>query len=129
VRAVLLLEGTNDIGGGGNAPPAPAAQLIDAMRTIAARVHARHLRVVGATVLPMCNPAGSAKEATRLAVNEWIKTSGTFDAVLDFDAVLRDPADPTVMIADLRNDCYHPNAAGDQLLGRYIPLDVLIRSR
>ncbi|MEN3310547.1 MAG: hypothetical protein V7603_6749 [Micromonosporaceae bacterium] len=129
VRAVLLLEGTNDIGGGGNAPPAPAARLIDAMRTIAARVHARHLRVVGATVLPMCNPAGSAKEATRLAVNEWIKTSGTFDAVLDFDAVLRDPADPTVMIADLRNDCYHPNAAGDQLLGRYIPLDVLIRSR
>jgi lysophospholipase L1-like esterase len=129
VRTVLLLEGTNDIGGGANAAPAPAAQVIDAMRTVAARVHARHLRIVGATVLPMCNPAGSDKEATRLAVNQWIRTSGTFDAVLDFDAVLRDPADPTVMIADLRTDCYHPNAAGDQLLGRYIPLDVLIRSR
>jgi lysophospholipase L1-like esterase len=127
VRAVLLLEGTNDIGGGDNAPPAPAAQVIEAMRSIAARVHARRLRIIGATVLPMCNPAGSAKEQARLAVNQWITTSGTFDAVLDFDAVLRDPADPTQMIADLRTDCYHPNAAGDALLGRSIPLDALGR--
>jgi lysophospholipase L1-like esterase len=126
LRTVLLLEGTNDIGGGDNAPPAPAAQLIDAMRGIAARVHARHVRIVASTILPMCNAAGSAQEATRLAVNQWIRTSGTFDAVLDFDSVLRDPADPTVMIEDLRNDCYHPNAAGDQLLGRYIPLSAVL---
>jgi lysophospholipase L1-like esterase len=126
LRTVLLLEGTNDIGGGTNAPPAPAERLIDAMRGIAARVHARHVRIVGATILPMCNAAGSAQEATRLAVNEWIRTSGVFDAVLDFDSVLRDPADPTVMIPDLRNDCYHPNAAGDQLLGRYIPLSAVL---
>jgi hypothetical protein len=46
-------------------------------------------------------------------------------AVLDFDTVLRDPADPTRMTADLRTDCYHPNAAGDALLGRYIPLAAL----
>ncbi|MFL6075232.1 MAG: GDSL-type esterase/lipase family protein [Mycobacteriales bacterium] len=121
-RTVLLLEGTNDIGGGTNAPPAPASQVIDAMKGIAATVHASHLRIVASTILPMCNPAGSDKEATRLAVNHWITTSGAFDAVLDFDAVLRDPADPTQMVADLRNDCYHPNAAGDALLGRYIPL-------
>src|SRR5919202_734016 len=71
LRTVLLLEGTNDIGGGDNAPPASATQVIDAMRTIAARVHARHARIVGATILPMCNPAGSAKEQTRLTVNQW----------------------------------------------------------
>jgi len=123
VRTVLLLEGTNDLGGGDNAPPAPAAQVIDAMRGIAARLHAAHLRAVGATILPMCNPAGSAKEQARLAVNEWIRTSGTFDAVLDFDAVLRDPADPTQMIPDLRADCYHPNAAGDLRIGLSIPLE------
>jgi lysophospholipase L1-like esterase len=127
LRAVLLLEGTNDIGGGDNAPPAPAAQVIGAMRTIANRVHAQHVRIVGATVLPMCNPADSTKEAARLAVNQWIRTSGQFDAVLDFDAVLRNPANPTEMIPDLRNDCYHPNAAGDTLLGESIPLDVLTR--
>ncbi len=126
LRTVLLLEGTNDIGGGTYAPPASAAQVIDAMRTIADRVHARHVRIVASTILPMCNAAGSDKEATRLAVNAWIRTSHVFDAVLDFDAVLRDPADPTVMIADLRNDCYHPNAAGDQLIGRYIPLAAIL---
>ena len=126
LRTVLLLEGTNDLGGGSNAAPAPASQVIDAMRTIAARVHARHARIVASTILPMCNPAGGDKEAARLAVNRWIRTAGTFDAVLDFDAVLRDPADPTVMIADLRTDCYHPNAAGDELLGRYIPLPAVL---
>jgi lysophospholipase L1-like esterase len=126
LRTVLLLEGTNDIGGGDYAPPASAAQVIGAMRGIAARVHARGARIVASTILPMCNAAGSAKENTRLAVNEWIRSANVFDDVLDFDAVLRDPADPTVMIADLRNDCYHPNAAGDQLIGRYIPLPSIL---
>jgi len=125
VRTVFLLEGTNDLGGGANAPPAPAQQVIDAMRGIADRVQARGLRIVGATILPMCLAAGSAGEANRQAVNTWIRTSGEFDAVVDFDAVLRDPADPTQMIEDLRADCYHPNAAGDALLGTAIPLSAL----
>lgn len=122
VRYVLLLEGTNDIGGGDYAPPAPAGQVIDAMRGIAARVHAAGHKIVGATILPMCNAAGSDREQTRLAVNRWIRTSGTFDAVLDFDAVLRDPDDPTVIYAPWRHDCYHPNATGDRLLGESIDL-------
>jgi lysophospholipase L1-like esterase len=124
VRYVLLLEGTNDIGGGDYAPPAPARQVIDAMRGIAARVHAAGHKIVGATVLPMCNVAGSDREKTRLAVNGWIRTSRTFDAVLDFDAVLRDPDDPTVIYEPWRHDCYHPNAAGDRLLGESIDLSV-----
>lgn len=122
VRYVLLLEGTNDIGGGDYAPPAPARQVIDAMRGIAARVHAAGHEIVGATILPMCNAPGSDREATRLAVNRWIRTSGTFDAVLDFDAVLRDPNDPTVIYEPWRHDCYHPNATGDRLLGDSIDL-------
>ena len=94
------------------------------MRDVAARVCATGHRVVGATILPMCNPAGSVKEQTRLAVNGWIRTSGTFDAVADFDALLKDPNDPTVIYAPWRYDCYHPNAVGDAILGRSIPLDV-----
>ncbi|MGA5298548.1 GDSL-type esterase/lipase family protein [Nucisporomicrobium flavum] len=125
VRTVFLLEGTNDLGGGQNAPPAPAQQVIDAMRGIADRVHARGLRLVGATVLPMCLAAGSAGEQNRLTVNAWIRSGAAFDAVVDFDAVLRDPANPTQMIPDLRADCYHPNAAGDALLGASIPLAAL----
>lgn len=119
---VLLLEGTNDIAGGTNVPSAPAEQVIDAMQQIAQRVHDAGKRIVGATILPMCNPAGSQKEATRLAVNSWIRTSGTFDGVLDFDGMLRDPADPTVMRAEWRHDCFHPNAEGHSLLGKSIPL-------
>ena len=125
IRTVFLLEGTNDLGGSSTVPPAPADRVIDAMTGIAQRLHARGLRVVAATVLPMCNPADSAPEQARLAVNRWIRTTKAFDAVVDFDAVLRDPADPTVMIADLKHDCYHPNAAGDALLGAAIPLSAL----
>ena len=122
LHTVLLLEGTNDIGGGSNAPPAPADQVIDAMKLIIDRVHAQHVPIVGATILPMCNAPGSSREQVRTTVNQWIRTSGAFDAVLDFDAVLRDPSDPTQIIPDLRHDCYHPNAAGDALLGSFIPL-------
>ncbi|HEV7900109.1 MAG TPA: GDSL-type esterase/lipase family protein [Planosporangium sp.] len=124
VTYVFLLEGTNDIGGGQYAPPAPAEQVIGAMREIAGRVHRAGKKIVGATILPMCNPAGSVTEQTRLAVNQWIRTSRTFDAVVDFDAVLRDPVDPTVIYPPWRNDCYHPNAAGDRILGDAIPLRV-----
>lgn len=70
----------------------------------------------------MCNPPGSSKESVRRAVNHWLRTSGAFDAVLDFDAVLADPSNPTQIVPDLRHDCYHPNAAGDTLLGQFIPL-------
>jgi lysophospholipase L1-like esterase len=124
VRTVLLLEGTNDIGGGSNAPPASAQQVIGAMKTIIAEVHAAHLRFVGSTILPMCNAAGSAKEAVRQAVNLWIRTSDAFDATIDLDALMRDPSDPTVITPALRYDCYHPNAAGDALIGSSIPLAV-----
>jgi hypothetical protein len=125
LHTVLLLEGTNDIGGGSNAPPAPASQVIDAMKLIIRRVHEHNVPIVGATILPMCNPPGSSREQVRTTVNNWIRSSGAFDAVLDFDAVLRDPANPTQIIPDLRHDCYHPNAAGDALLGLSIPLWVL----
>ena len=125
VRTVLLLEGTNDIGGGPSAPPAPAEQVIEGMREIISRVHARGLPIVGATILPMCNPAGSSREAARRQVNRWIRTSGEFDAVVDTDALLRDPAEPREIREELRHDCYHPNAAGDALIGGFIPLWVL----
>lgn len=124
VRTVLLLEGTNDLGGGADAPPAPAAQVIDAMKSIIASAHAAHLRIVGATILPMCLSAGGAQEDARLAVNQWIRTSGAFDGVIDLDALMRDPSDPTVIQPALRYDCYHPNAAGDALIGSSIPLAV-----
>ena len=122
LRAVMLLEGTNDIGGGTNAGTAPASRVIAAMESIARRIHARHVPIIGATILPMCEAVGSKPEQVRQTVNQWIRSSGTFDAVVDFDAILRDPTNPTEIVPDLRHDCYHPNAAGDALLGSSIPL-------
>lgn len=109
---VILLEGTNDLGGGQAAPPASASQVIAAMREVVERSHARGLKVIGATLMPMCNPAGSSREANRLAVNEFIRTSRIFDGLIDVDAAVRDPADPKVFRPAFKSDCYHPNAAG-----------------
>ncbi len=122
VTDVLLLEGTNDLGGDGAYPPSPASQVIGGMKEIVQRVHARGLRIVGATVLPMCNAAGSAKEQNRLTVNAFIRTSGIFDGVIDWDAVMKDPTDPTVIRAEWRHDCYHPNAIGDRKMADAVDL-------
>ena len=122
VTDVLLLEGTNDLGGDGAYPPSPASQVIGGMKEIVQRVHARGLRIVGATVLPMCNAAGSAKEQNRLTVNAFIRSSGIFDGVIDWDAVMKDPADPTVIRAEWRHDCYHPNAIGDRKMADAVDL-------
>ncbi len=122
VTDVLLLEGTNDLGGDGAYPPSSASQVIDGIKEIVQRVHARGLRIIGATVLPMCNPAGSEKEQNRLAVNAFIRTSRIFDGVIDWDAVMKDPADPTVIRAAWRHDCYHPNAIGDRKMADAVDL-------
>lgn len=124
VTDVLLLEGTNDLGGDGAYPPSPASQVIAGMKEIVQRVHARGLRIVGATVLPMCNPPGSSKEANRQQVNAFIRKSKIFDGVIDWDAVMKDPRDPTVIRAAWRHDCYHPNAIGDKKMAGAVKLSL-----
>ncbi|GAB2585004.1 GDSL-type esterase/lipase family protein [Streptomyces capparidis] len=119
-KHLILLEGTNDLGGGASAAPASAAQVIAAMQEIADRAHARGLKVIGGTLMPMCNAAGSEKEANRLAVNAFVRTSGVFDGVIDFDAAVRDAADPTVIADAYRADCYHPNAKGHEAMAAAI---------
>nr|WP_269846215.1 GDSL-type esterase/lipase family protein [Streptomyces carminius] len=121
-RHLILLEGTNDLGGGDHAPPAPASRVIGAMKEIVERAHARGVKIVGATLMPMCAAADSGTEANRRAVNEFIRTGGVFDGVADFDAVVRDPADPTRIREAYRSDCYHPNAAGHAALGKSLDL-------
>jgi lysophospholipase L1-like esterase len=89
VRAIILLEGTNDIGGGPFALPSPPAQVIAAMEDIVDRAHARGIAVIGGTLIPMGKEPGSVQETSRRAVNQRIRTSGTFDAVIDFDRMVR----------------------------------------
>ncbi|WP_202870533.1 SGNH/GDSL hydrolase family protein [Kribbella sp. VKM Ac-2571] len=123
VRTVLVLEGINDIYAG-----ATTEQLLAGYRQLIARVHASGRCIVGGTLTPM----GSSfvytpeKEAIRQAVNTFIRTSGEFDGVADFDAATRDPADPSRLAAAYDGgDGLHPNDAGNQAMGDAPNLDSL----
>ena len=134
VRTVILLEGTNDIWDSRNIPacgvtPAVTAQqLIRGYQTLIRAAHARGIRVAGATMLPFKasyeQPADFAQaEAVRQAVNHWILTSGQYDVVVDFAAVVADPADPQQLNpAYDSGDHLHPNDAGYRALADAINL-------
>ncbi|MEU4497910.1 SGNH/GDSL hydrolase family protein [Streptomyces sp. NPDC023998] len=129
LRTVVLLEGVNDI----KATPAPtAAELIAGYQQIIARSHAAGVCVVGATVMPyegwrQWTPSG---EAVRQEVNSFIRDSGAFDAVADFDASVKDPAAPTrILPAYDSGDHLHPNDAGMQVMGSAVDPEHLRCSR
>ena len=138
VTHIVLLEGINDIcfpgaklGGQYLADPADARtaeDLIDAYRQLISRAHARGVKLIGATITPFESvdvPGyySEAKEATRQAVNKWIRTSGSFDGVIDFDAVLRDPGHPGRLLSKFASkDHLHPNDDGYQAMADAIDL-------
>lgn len=130
VRWVMVLEGVNDIGG---APPGPmsdsvAVSLIAAYQQMIQQAHARGLKIYGATILPFKGSGyySADHDAARAKVNTWIRTSGAFDAVIDFDAALRDPGDPTRLRPDAdTGDHLHPNANGYRMMGEAIDLKLL----
>lgn len=135
VKDVILLEGINDIGIGlahpRLEPDVTAARLIAADRRLIAEAHARNVRIFGATILPY-QGAGyftAAGETIREQVNQWIRTSRAFDGVIDFDAVMSDPADPLRLnpIYD-SGDHLHPNDAGYQAMANAINLGMLFPS-
>lgn len=130
VRWLIIFEGVNDIGTVARASklheqPATAQDIIAADQQIIWRAHAHGIKVYGATITPF---GGSfydspAAEAERATVNQWIRTSGQFDAVIDFDAAIRDPKDPARMqSAAAFHDQLHPNDAGYRILGNAIDL-------
>ena len=132
VRWIVLLEGINDIGGSGFAWEAKdkvsAQQLIDGMKTLIARAHARHVKIYGATLTPYGGngwPYHSVQgEKTRQALNAWIRDSGAFDGVADFDKAVRDPAAPAKMLpAYDSGDHLHPSSAGYQAMAAAVDLN------
>ncbi|QSQ17000.1 SGNH/GDSL hydrolase family protein [Myxococcus landrumensis] len=126
VKAVILLEGINDIG---QAPPGgmEAARIIDGYRQLIQRARDKGLKVYGGTLTPMAGHAyfTPEHEALREAVNAWIRTSGAFDAVVDFEAAVRDPAHPDAMLASLTVDGLHPNDLGYERMAQAIDLRLL----
>lgn len=130
VRWVILLEGINDINFAA-IPGIPASEAVTAEDLIAAysqfidRAHLHGIKVMGATIAPTEGTwlYSEKTEALRQAVNQWIRSSGKFDALVDFDAVLRDPARPTRLNpAYDPGDNVHPNDAGNAAMARAIDL-------
>lgn len=141
LSAVIVLMGINDIGWHGT-PLGPddgiasADALIDGYRQLIQRAHARGVRIVGATLTPfegalqdtpMRGYFNADKERVRQAVNAWIRAGGEFDAVVDFDAITRDPAHPARFRAAYDSgDHLHPGDAGYRAMAEAIDLDALL---
>jgi lysophospholipase L1-like esterase len=122
VRWVVVLEGINDLG----SQPTPAAQtLIAAYRQMITRAHARNVSVYGGTIMPFqgFSTFSPQTEAIRQAINGWMRQSGEFDKVIDFDAITRDAAAPSQLsLAVDGGDHLHPSAAGYALMAGAIDL-------
>jgi len=126
VTDIVLLEGINDLGLSGLPNPRTNGQhatigaddLIAGYRQLIVRAHARGIKVHGATLTPFLGSpfpgyATPEKEVIRQAVNRWIRTSGEFDSVIDFDAAVRDPSRPDhILPAYDCGDKLHPSDAG-----------------
>ncbi len=128
VKWIILLEGINDINlrGRADGPDALTSDdLISGYRQIIERAHTHGIKVVGATLTPEEGvPTMSVRgEQIRQAVNQWIRTSGVFDAVVDFDRVIRDPSRPVRMRPEFDpGDHIHPNDAGNQAMADSLDL-------
>ena len=136
VRYLIVLEGVNDLGTltrdhevGQAEHDALVHRILAAYEQMAERAHAHGIKVIGATILPYGGSGyyhpGPASEADRQAINQWIRNSKNFDAVVDFDKVMRDPANPTKLLSAYDSgDGLHPSAAGYKVMGEAIPLSL-----
>ncbi|HEX3969238.1 MAG TPA: SGNH/GDSL hydrolase family protein [Edaphobacter sp.] len=136
VRAVIVLEGVNDLGTltrdqdvSAEAHAALAGRIEAAYTQMLERAHAHGIRVIGATILPYGGSKyyhpGAENEADRQAINAWIR-AGHFDGVVDFDQLMRDPAHPDRLSpAYDSGDGLHPGPAGYKAMGEAIPLGLL----
>ena len=134
VRFVTLLEGINDIGFpsqfGPSAGPEPTAdQVIAGYRQLIARAHERGVLVFGGTLTPYQGASyyASAGEAIREALNAFIRSSGEFDGVIDFDAAVRDPSNPLRFLpAYDSGDHLHPSDAGYRQMADSVDLSLFL---
>jgi lysophospholipase L1-like esterase len=120
VRWVIVFEGVNDIGGG-----TTETTITNTLAQFVDKAHARNLLAYGATITPFGGNAyyTTAHEAARQAVNNWIRTSGKYDAVIDFDAMVRDPVTLTNLLSAYNSgDGLHLNPAGYQAMANGIDL-------
>jgi lysophospholipase L1-like esterase len=138
VRYVIVLEGVNDIGmltHESNVSPAEhqteVRRIIAAYEQLVTRAHTHRIEVFGATIMPFVGSGfyhpGPETEADRQAINEWIRAPGHFDAVIDFDKLVRDPDHPDRLLAKFDSgDHLHPSPEGYAAMGEAVPLSLFV---
>ena len=141
VVSVVVLIGINDISWPGtafarNQARPTLAELQAGYRTLAEQAHRRGLRILGATLTPFAGALPGTplddyyqpdKEALRQQLNAWLRSDSPFDSVIDLDAALRDPADPSRMAAAYDSgDHLHPGDAGNRAMAEAVDLEVLM---
>ena len=136
VKYAMIFEGVNGIGVAGPDQTNQTLvynELIAAYDQIITRVHAQQIPIFAATITPFSgapndtiNAYGNPlREQTRVKVNHWIRNSGRFDAVVDFDRVLADANDPVQLLDEYNSgDWLHPNVAGYQMIADQFPLGI-----
>jgi lysophospholipase L1-like esterase len=139
VKWLVIFEGVNDLGGLTIQHPvsqqehdAFVARIIAAYEQMIARAHAHGIRVIGATITPYVGSGyyhpDAINEADRQAVNAWIRATGHFDSVIDFEAAVRDPQNPDHMLPAYNGgDHLHPGPAGYKAMGEAIPLTLFTK--
>jgi lysophospholipase L1-like esterase len=120
VKTLIIFQGVNDIGGSRGNSEEVAKKLTEAYKSFIDQGHARGWKVIGATITPFKGNSYYSffHEAARQVVNEWIRTSGAFDAVIDFDELVRDPQDPTKLKVEYSDDWLHLNPTGYAAMGK-----------
>jgi len=134
VHYLVVLEGVNDLGGLESKSEQPqeshdalVSAMEDAYRQIILRAHSHGILVYGCTITPIGRSSyfHTKTEADRQKINDWIRTSHAFDAVIDFDAALRDPDKPNQMAPEADSkDSLHPGPGGYKRMGESVPLEL-----
>ncbi|KUL54998.1 SGNH/GDSL hydrolase family protein [Streptomyces sp. NRRL S-1521] len=135
VGTVVVLQGVNDIGFSESdtptykpAPVVSARELIDGHRELIRQARAKGVRIVGATLLPFGGSDHDGKRAAAVsdAFNDWVRTSGEYDAYVDFDKALADPDDPQRLAPEYDSgDHLHPNDAGYRAMAHAVAPNAL----
>lgn len=121
VDKLVIFEGTNDIGCSGKNYEHVADTLIACYKVLIAKAKAKGIKVYGATITPTKGNGWYSfwHEAIRQTVNEWIRKSGAFDGLIDFDELVRDPADPQRLRKEYSDDWLHLNPNGYEAMGKF----------